>query len=277
LILFPNCKINLGLHILRKREDGYHDLQTVFYPLPLQDALEVVRHPSPMTDIEFTASGLTVQGNLSDNICFKAYHLIKQDFPDLPPIKLHLHKTIPMGAGLGGGSADGAFMLLLLNKKFNLGIDEKGLIRYALLLGSDCPFFIKNTPSFATGRGEILEDCPIDLPEYQFVVVNPGIHVPTGWAFSQITPSADRPLLKEIIRLPVENWKEGLTNDFEAPVSQHHPEIATIKQTLYEQGAVYASMSGSGSTVFGIFPKSGEPLFSFPAHYFVKFIPSSLL
>jgi 4-diphosphocytidyl-2-C-methyl-D-erythritol kinase len=272
LILFPNCKINLGLHILRKREDGFHDLETVFYPISLQDALEVVHHPSPSTDIEFSGSGLKVEGSLSDNICVKAYHLLKNDFPQLPPVKMHLHKTIPMGAGLGGGSADGAFTLRLLNKKFNLGIEEEQLIKYALDLGSDCPFFIINVPSFASGRGEVMEKISLDLSAYKFVLINPSIHVATGWAFSQIKPFADRQSLKEIIQTPVEEWKGRLTNDFEEPVCRHYHEIAAIKQSLYKQGAVYSSMTGSGSTVFGIFPKDAEPTFSFPAHYFMKIV-----
>jgi len=272
LIVFPNCKINLGLHILRKRNDGFHDLETVFYPLPLQDALEIIHHPSPTTDIAYSGSGLAVEGNLSDNICVKAYHLLKQDFPQLPPIKMHLHKTIPMGAGLGGGSADGAFTLLLLNKKFNLGISQEDLLRYALQLGSDCPFFIKNSPCYATGRGEVMEEIPLDLSAYKFAVVNPGIHVNTGWAFSQITPSGGKPSLKNSVQLPVVEWREKLTNDFEEPVSRQFPEIGNIKKTLYQQGAVYASMTGSGSTVFGLFHKEVEPALSFPAHYFVKIV-----
>lgn len=271
MILFPNCKINLGLNILRKREDGYHDLQTVFYPVPLHDALEIVRHPSPLAAIAYSGSGFAVQGNLSDNICVKAYNLLKQDFPDLPAIKMHLHKAIPMGAGLGGGSADGAFALLLLNKKFNLALSEEQLLQYALQLGSDCPFFIRNTPSFATGRGEKLENIALDLSGYKFVLVNPGIHVPTGWAFSLLRP-VEKPSLKSIVTQPVETWKDSLTNDFEEPVSRQHPEIGMIKNVLYEQGAVYASMTGSGSTVYGLFPKVATPQFSFPAHYFVKIV-----
>ncbi|HEU4903805.1 MAG TPA: 4-(cytidine 5'-diphospho)-2-C-methyl-D-erythritol kinase [Flavisolibacter sp.] len=270
MILFPNCKINLGLHILRKREDGFHDLETVFYPVPLQDALEIIHHPAPITDIEFSASGLQVDGNISDNICVKAYRLLKTDFPQLAPIKMHLHKTIPMGAGLGGGSANGAFTILLLNKKFNLGIRQEQLIHYALQLGSDCPFFIKNTPCVATGRGEIMEALCLDLSAYQFVLVNPGIHVNTGWAFSQIQPAAGRPSLKDVIQLPVNEWKGRLVNDFEEPVCRQYPEIAQARQTLYEQGAVYASMTGSGSTVYGLFPKEASPQLHFPAHYFVK-------
>ncbi|RYZ55506.1 MAG: 4-(cytidine 5'-diphospho)-2-C-methyl-D-erythritol kinase [Chitinophagaceae bacterium] len=272
MIVFPNCKINLGLHILRKREDGYHDLQTVFYPLALKDALEVVRHTAPLTDIEYSSSGLPVQGDLADNICLKAYHLLKQDFRDLPPVKLHLHKTIPMGAGLGGGSADGAFTLLLLNQKFNLGLSEESLLQYALQLGSDCPFFIRNRPCFASGRGEKMEDLPLDLSPYNFVLINPGIHVNTGWAFSQIRPSDKKPSLKDIVQLPPTEWKDRLTNDFEAPVTTQHPEIGAITTTLYEKGAIYAAMTGSGSTVFGLFPKDVKPAFTFPTHYFVSLV-----
>ena len=272
MILFPNCKINLGLHILRKREDGFHDLETIFYPIPLQDGLESIQHPSPATDIEFSSSGLQVTRNLADNICVKAFHLLKQDFPDLPAIKMHLHKTVPMGAGLGGGSADGAFTLLLLNRKFNLGLTQDQLINYALQLGSDCPFFILNTPCYGTGRGEKLEPLSLDLSSYQFAVVNPRIHVNTGWAFSQIQPTAERPCLKEIIQKPVSEWEEALRNDFEKPIAHHYPEIKDCKDQLYKQGAVYAAMSGSGSTVFGIFQKDSKPVFSFPTHFFVKIV-----
>jgi 4-diphosphocytidyl-2-C-methyl-D-erythritol kinase len=270
MLLFPNCKINLGLHILRKRDDGFHDLETVFYPLPLQDGLEIIQHSHPVTDINFTTSGLQVQGNLSDNICVKAYRLLKKDLPQLPAIKMHLHKNIPMGAGLGGGSADGAFTLLLLNKKFNLELTEEVLISYALQLGSDCPFFIINKPCFATGRGEQMEPVLLDLSAYQLVVVNLQIHINTGWAFSQIKPSGNRPSLKEIITQPIEEWKDNLKNDFEEAVFSHHPDIKNCKETLYKQGALYASMTGSGSTVFALFPKEATPALSFPSHYFVK-------
>lgn len=190
----------------------------------------------------------------------------------MPAIKMHLHKTIPMGAGLGGGSANGAFTLLLLNKKFTLGLSEEQLLQYALQLGSDCPFFIRNTPCFATGRGEKMEDISLDLSAYKFVIVNPGIHVNTGWAFSQIKPFADRPSLKTAIALPVTEWKEELTNDFEAAVCGGHPAIAQIKEELYRQGAHYAAMTGTGSTVFGIFPKETSPAFTFPASYFCKIL-----
>jgi 4-diphosphocytidyl-2-C-methyl-D-erythritol kinase len=183
---------------------------------------------------------------------------------------MHLHKVIPTGAGLGGGSADGAFTLLLLNKKFDLGISEENLLKYALELGSDCPFFIKNKPSLATGRGERLEEIALDLTPYKIVLVNPGIHVNTAWAFSKITPLKNRTSLKKIIHNPVESWKETLSNDFEHAVFAEHPEIRSIKETLYSDSALYASMSGSGSTVFGIFEKNKEVKFDFPTHYFVR-------
>lgn len=272
MILFPNCKINLGLHILRKREDGFHDLETVFYPIPLQDGLEIIQHPNPVTDLEYSSSGSAVGGNVSDNICVKAYQLLKHDFPDLPAIKLHLHKNIPMGAGLGGGSADGAFTLILLNRKFNLGLTEGQLITYALQLGSDCPFFIKNEPCFATGRGEHLKTISLDLSQFKFVVVNPQIHINTGWAFSQLMPTDRRQDLKELIQQPLETWKEVLVNDFEEPIFRHYPQVRECKQMLYDMGAIYASMTGSGSTVYGIFEKDTNPALSFPENYFVRVI-----
>lgn len=272
MILFPNCKINLGLFVLRKRSDGFHDLETVFYPIPLYDALDVIHHPEPGAGIVYSGSGLQVDGNPTDNICVKAYHLLKKDFPQLPPVKMHLHKTIPMGAGLGGGSANGAFTLLLLNQKFNLNIAEDQLIHYALQLGSDCPFFIKNRPVYATSRGEIMEDVALDLSAYTFVLVNPGIHISTGWAFSHIKPMADRTSIKDMITLPVEQWNGKLTNDFEEPAAAQYPEIAEIRKVLQHQGAVFAAMTGSGSTLFGLFRKDTEFSFSFPPHYVVKII-----
>ena len=272
MIIFPNCKINLGLHVIQKRADGFHDLETIFYPVPLQDGLEIIQHPQPTTDIEFSSSGLKIEGVVSDNICVKAYHLLRRDFPQIPAIKLHLHKVIPMGAGLGGGSADGAFTLTLLNQKFNLGLSESTLLEYALQLGSDCPFFIRNVPSYAEGRGEKLEALSFDLTAYQFAIVNPGIHINTGWAFSQITPTGNRRSLKKIVEQPVHTWKDILVNDFEEPVMAHHPEIRNIKEELYKAGALYASLTGSGSSLFGIFPKEMTPILSFPAHYFVKII-----
>jgi 4-diphosphocytidyl-2-C-methyl-D-erythritol kinase len=270
VIVFPNCKINLGLHILQKRADGFHDLETVFYPVALQDALEIVQNPSPASTIQFNTSGLKIDSSVEDNICFKAYQLLKKDFPGLPSIKMHLHKAIPSGAGLGGGSSDGVFTLLLLNKKFNLGLSEVQLIDYALQLGSDCPFFIKNKPCYATGRGERLEEIELNLSNYKIVLVNPQIHIHTGKAFSKITPSNQRTCIKEIIQQPIEKWKELLKNDFEEAVFAEHAEVKTIKEELHKQGAVYASMSGSGSSVYGLFEKNIEPQFDFPEHYFIR-------
>lgn len=278
MIVFPNCKINLGLHILNKREDGYHNLETVFYPVPLNDALELIRNPEQTgEEISFQTTGLTIEGDQQNNLCIKAYKLLKKDFPQLPSVQMHLHKVIPMGAGLGGGSSDGAFALQLINQKFQLGISEQELIDYALQLGSDCPFFIINKPAFATGRGEQMTPVELNLSDYRFALINPQIHVNTGWAFSQLQLDnglgrLKRPDPASIIQQPIETWKEQLINDFEEPVAGKYPVIADIKQKLYDAGAVYASMTGSGSTVFGIFHKSIEPKICFPEEYYSKLI-----
>jgi 4-diphosphocytidyl-2-C-methyl-D-erythritol kinase len=283
VVVFPNCKINLGLNVIRKRNDGYHDIETVFYPVPLQDALEAVQNDEweekniqssiPIAigiNIQISTSGLTLQGKNEDNICIKAYQLLKKDFSELPSIKLHLHKAIPAGAGLGGGSADGAFTLKLLNQKFNLGLSKEKLIDYSLELGSDCPFFIINTPCLATGRGEILEAIKPDLSAYKFILVNPGIHISTSEAFLLATPTLHSKSIGQIVYQSIESWKEDLKNDFEEPVFKKHPEINLIKDELYKAGALYASMTGSGSTVYGIFEKDRNVNFVFPENYFVK-------
>jgi 4-diphosphocytidyl-2-C-methyl-D-erythritol kinase len=256
VVLFPNCKINLGLNIIRKREDGYHDLETVFYPIALKDALEAIR--TGEQGIRFNSSGLTVAGNPDDNLCVKAYRLLKQDFPEIGGIEMHLHKQIPMGAGLGGGSADGAFALLLLNRLFALQLSEEQLIRYALQLGSDCPFFILNKPCLATGRGEIMRPVTLDLSPYRFLLINPGIHVSTARAFAGIQPHTPTQSVADIIQLPISQWKDLLVNDFEKNVAGAYPEVTAIKEELYAKGALYASMTGSGSTVYGIFEKTSR-------------------
>ena len=269
MVLFPNAKINLGLRVVRKREDGYHDIETVFYPIDgLRDALEMVRGTTD-TPVDFDITGLPVQGETHQNLCVKAYTLLKQDFPAIPSIQMHLHKTIPMGAGLGGGSADGAFTLRLLNQQFQLGLTQEQLIQYALQLGSDCPFFILNQPCFATGRGEIMKPLSLDLSAYQFVLVNPGIHVPTGWAFSQLQPAIPSISCEQIVTQDPSTWQDQLINDFETSVMDAYPKIRELKDTLYQHGAVYASMTGTGSTVFGIFKKETKIILSFPEHYFV--------
>ncbi|MFL5808553.1 MAG: 4-(cytidine 5'-diphospho)-2-C-methyl-D-erythritol kinase [Flavisolibacter sp.] len=270
MVVFPNSKINLGLQILRKRNDGFHDLDTVFYPVPLQDALEIIQLPNRLQKSVFSTSGKEIEGDKNENICLKAYDLLKKNFSELPGVRMHLHKTIPSGAGLGGGSADGAFTLLLLNKKFKLGLSEQMLLEYALQLGSDCPFFIKNKPCFARGRGEDMEEINLDLSTYTIVLVNPGIHVSTKLAFSMVQSSDRRNPVREIINQPVLSWKDVLKNDFEESVFSAYPEIGKIKEVMYESGAVYASMTGSGSTVYGLFEKNTELSFNFPSHYFVK-------
>jgi 4-diphosphocytidyl-2-C-methyl-D-erythritol kinase len=270
MIVFPNCKINLGLQVLNKRADNFHTIETVFYPIDLKDGLEIIS--SSGAAVEFSATGLPVDGNEEDNICIKAYHLLKNNFPQLPGIKMQLHKTIPMGAGLGGGSADGAFALQLLNQNFNLGLSTEQLIDYALQLGSDCPFFIINKPCYATGRGELLQEAKIDLSMYKIILINPGIHVNTGWAFSQLTPAAPAKSIKEIIKQPVATWAAELKNDFENPVFEKYSVIKSIKDELYRQGAVYAAMSGSGSTVYGIIEEEISIDIFTEQHYFVKMI-----
>jgi 4-diphosphocytidyl-2-C-methyl-D-erythritol kinase len=251
---------------MRRRADGYHDLETVFYPLFLEDIIEVVRTEQP--SVAFNTSGIAIDAPVAQNLCMKAYELLKRSH-DLPPVQLHLHKTIPAGAGLGGGSANAAFTLKLLNNKFNLGLTVEQLLDMALQLGSDCPFFIVNRPCIATGRGEILE--PVDLSKlssYKIAIVNPGIHISTAWAFSQMTPGSNNHSIREIIQQPVDTWKDRLVNVFEEPVFRAHPEIGAIKEHLYAHGAVYASMSGSGSSVYGLF--GSQPALELPEHYMVK-------
>lgn len=270
MITFPNCKINLGLNILRKREDGFHDLSTVFYPISLFDALEIIPNHEVSSNTEFNCTGLDI--NLTDavNLCVKAFQLVKQDYPALPSVRIHLHKSIPIGAGLGGGSADAAFMLKMLKDKFSLPISDKQLQEYAALLGSDCAFFLRNKPCLATGRGEILEDIDINLTNYKIVVVNPGIHINTATAFSQVNPSVPLMGIREIVTLHIGQWKDLLINDFEGPVFSRFPQIKEVKEQLYGQGAIYAAMSGSGSSLFGIFEsKQPTPVFT-GRDYFIK-------
>lgn len=266
MISFPNCKINLGLHITNKRDDGYHDLETIFFPIPFTDVLEIITSDT----FAFTVTGLPI--NTDDNLCIKAYNLLKQNFPHLPAVKMHLHKVIPLGAGLGGGSSDAAFTLQLLNNKFNLKLKTGQLLDYALRLGSDCPFFVINKPCFAISRGEILQPVNIDLSMYKLIIVNPGIHIDTKWAFSKITPRQPVNSIKEIIVQPIETWKEQLQNDFEIAVFAEYPQIKKIKEELYNNSATYASLSGSGSTVYGIFSKDKYIQLEQDDTYFYKVI-----
>ncbi len=252
MIVFPNCKINLGLYVTRCREDGYHDIETVFYGLPFTDVLEVV----PATETKLHISGLPVAGDQTTNLVWKAYELLKEKYPvKIPALDIYLYKAIPMGAGLGGGSADGAYLLRLLNDYCQIGIDNETLAGYALQLGSDCPFFIYNTPQLATGRGEKMTPITLDLSPYSIQLICPAVHVSTGKAFQMLTPRTAPFALEKLNTLPIEEWKNHISNDFETPVFTQHPELAAIKQQLYTAGARYASMSGSGSAIFAVFNK----------------------
>jgi 4-diphosphocytidyl-2-C-methyl-D-erythritol kinase len=254
MIALAPCKINLGLQITAKRPDGYHELDTVFYPIALHDAIEILPNAQSNESIVFTHSGLTIPGDTQNNLCIKAYHLLKKDFPSIPHIKMHLHKNIPMGAGLGGGSSDGSTVLKMLNTLFHLSLSNESLCYYALQLGSDCPFFIEQQACHATGRGEIFTPLQLDLTAYQIVLVHPNIHISTAWAFNQIHPQQPARTTDQLVKLPVPQWKDQLKNDFEKAVLLAHPELDQLKNNLYQQGATYVSMSGSGSSFFALFP-----------------------
>jgi 4-diphosphocytidyl-2-C-methyl-D-erythritol kinase len=250
MIVFPNAKINLGLHIVSKRPDGYHNIETVFYPVRLHDALEIV--PSENDKTTFVMTGIAVAGNPDDNLVMRAFHILKKDFA-LPEITIYLRKNIPFGAGLGGGSSDAAWMLKLLNDFAELHLSDQQLEEYAGRLGADCPFFIKNTPVFAGGIGNIFEPVEISLASYQLLLVKPDIGVSTQEAYANVKPQKPLFSIKETLNKPIEEWKNCLFNDFEPGVFARYPEIGKIKQQLYDNGAIYASMSGSGSSVYGIF------------------------
>lgn len=252
MIVFPNAKINLGLNITEKRPDGYHNLETVFYPVHIEDALEVV--PLNDSDKEFNLQvfGTSIAGNPEDNLVVKAYYLLKERF-NLPAISIFLQKNIPSGAGMGGGSSDGAFMLKLLNDKFSLNLSDDELEVFAAKLGADCPFFIKNKPTFATGTGNVFSEINISLKGLYILIIKPEIFVSTRDAFSLIKPAFPEKSIIEIIQSPVEEWKDNLINDFEKSVFAQYPEIGKAKEKLYKAGAIYASMSGSGSSLYGLF------------------------
>ena len=255
MLTFPNAKINLGLYITEKRADGYHNLETVFYPLPkLRDALEFV--PAKNDRGAFHATGLPIAEGDAPNLVSQACKLLRARFPGkIPEQDIHLHKAIPMGAGLGGGSADAAFALKAMNAAYSLGLSQNELAVMALELGSDCPFFIYNTPQFAQGRGEIFTPLSLDLSAYSIQVVCPAVHVSTREAFAGIVPQAASFDLRKLAEWPVERWRGQVRNDFETSVFVQHPQLAEIKESLYQSGAVYASMSGSGSAVYGVFEK----------------------
>ena len=256
MVTFPNCKINIGLQILGKRTDGYHNLQSVFLPVPLTDVLEIIPAP-PSQQFSFSQTGIFIPGDVNENICIKAYRLLKVKY-NLPLVHIHLHKIIPTGGGLGGGSSNGAHTLMLLNTVFNLQLSENELLDFALKLGSDCPFFIKNKPCFVSGRGEHLEPIHLDLSQYKIVIVNPGISVSTAAMFGKISAFKKGTQLIDAIQCSPEHWQESITNDFEHVVFPLYPALKMIKEKLYTTGALYASLSGSGSTVYGIFEKRAD-------------------
>ena len=263
MITFPIAKINLGLNVVERRPDGYHNLQTVFYPVPLKDALEVQvmdkAFPSEY-DCDLKVTNITIDGDEQKNLVVRAYQLLKKDFSDLPRIHTHLWKGIPTQAGMGGGSSDCAYMLLLLNQQFHLGLTDKQLIQYAAQLGADCAFFILSHPCYAEGIGEKLQPIDLSLTGYHMAVVRPDIPVPTKEAFSRIHPHYPAINCREAVMQPVETWRETLINDFEDSVFTLHPEIGEIKQQLYDMGATYAAMSGSGSALFGLFKEQPDSL-----------------
>lgn len=262
MIVFPNVKINIGLNIVGKRPDGYHNLETVFYPVPMTEALEVVvpdyslGASADASGYSFSQYGEHVAGDPASNLVIKALCLLKKDF-DIPTVSVSLLKKLPMGAGLGGGSSDGAFMLLLLNQMFNLNLSQEQLVAYAAKLGADCAFFTVNKPVYATGIGEIMEPVEVALDGFTIVIVKPNVFVSTKEAFSGIPVKPTATPVRDLVSRPVEEWRDCIFNDFEQTIFPLHPEIASVKAELYKAGAAYAAMTGSGASVFGLF--RGEP------------------
>lgn len=244
MIVFPNAKINIGLNVVEKRTDGFHNIESCFYPVPWKDALEVVT----ANKFSFNSTGLEIPGK--GNICIEAYNLLKKDF-DIPPVSIHLHKNIPIGAGLGGGSSDGAFMLKLLNTMFSLGLDTSQLKVYAAKIGSDCPFFIDSKPAYVEGSGDVFSNISINLNGFWIAIIYPEIHVETTSAYANLTPKkSNDPLFDILQNQPIEDWEGLVNNDFEANAD---PKILELKSIFYDRRALYASMTGSGSAVYGIF------------------------
>ena len=263
MIAFPNAKINIGLNITEKRPDGFHNIESIFYTINLTDILEI----NPSENLIYKNTGLIIEnGDLHLNLCFKAFQLLQKDFA-IPPVQIHLHKIIPSGAGLGGGSSDASFMLKLLNQVFELKLNASQLENYAEQIGSDCPFFISNQPAYVTEKGNNIKPLSLNLRGYFIVLVHPGIHVNTGQAYSKIKPAKPENSLKELISQPVENWKNLIKNDFEPVIFKEFDEIRKIKEKLYDSGAIYASMSGSGSSVYGIFNKKTDLQKEFPDYF----------
>ncbi len=271
MIQFPHAKINLGLSVISRRPDGFHDIETIFYPVPLYDVLEIV--PAAETSLKIT--GLPVPGRTEDNLLLRAWQLVKAKRPFLPPLEILLHKNIPMGAGLGGGSSDAARFLIMMNSFFTLGLSESDLVAMASGLGSDCAFFLHNHSCIGTARGEKLEPVALDLSGYDLLLVHPGLAVSTAWAYGQIKPGAPRVPMKTLAALSPEKWKGSMFNDFEVPVFAAYPELAGIRNSLYGAGAVYAAMTGSGSTLFGLFAAGTCPDNAVDSHWFSRRLPAA--
>lgn len=252
MLCFPNAKINLGLNIIERRSDNFHNIATVFYPIPLSDILEIIHSENNLNKVELKITGMQISGDSERNLCVKAYYLLDKEF-DLPPITIYLHKLVPMGAGFGGGSSNGAFTLTLLNQLFELGLADDQLVGYAEQLGSDCAFFIHNKPAFGTGKGNVLTDIQVDLSGKYLVLVKPDIFISTAEAYTGVKPVKLKHSIPELLKHPITDWKQLVINDFEESIFLRHPEIKIIKNDLYKRGALYASMTGSGSAVFGIF------------------------
>lgn len=269
MLVFPCCKINLGLNVVSKRPDGYHNLETVFYPIPLTDNLEVIEAPNLSTPYVLHQTGNHIEGDPDNNLVVRVLNQLRETYPQIPPVEIWLHKRIPSGAGLGGGSSDAAFMMRLLNEQFELGMSSDDIEYRLSRLGADCAFFNRSVPSFATGIGEQLMPINFTLAGWNLVLVKPDIHVSTREAFSRITPRRPKHSLLESLSHPVETWRETIVNDFEESVFSYHPEIAAIKMTLYDMGATYASMTGSGSSVFGLFHNRQPEAEDIFKHHFV--------
>ncbi|NLV53578.1 MAG: 4-(cytidine 5'-diphospho)-2-C-methyl-D-erythritol kinase [Bacteroidales bacterium] len=254
MIVYPNAKINIGLNVVEKRPDGYHNLETVFYPIGLQDILEIqeLDNDIPESGYRLKVTGSVLGGSPDDNLVVRAFKLLKQKH-DLPPVSIGLYKHIPTGAGLGGGSSDAAFTMKTLNERFKLGLTTEQMEEYCAQLGADCPFFVQNKPVFATGIGNIFHPISLDLKYKQLVLVKPDVFVSTKDAYAKVKVARPEKQLPELLAQPIETWKDNVVNDFESSVFPKYPEIAAIKDKMYDLGALYASMSGSGSSVFGIF------------------------
>lgn len=254
MIVFPNAKINIGLNITERRPDGYHNIETIFYPLMIKDALEVIESD----ELTFQSSGIEIPGSAESNLCIKAYHLLKKDFPELPAVSIHLHKHIPIGAGLGGGSSDAVFFIRLMNDMYKLGLDAESMMNYARILGADCAFFINNKPVYAFNKGDEFEPVKLGLSKYQMALVMPPVHVSTAQAYGGVKPQPSTTSLKELVKLPIAEWKHHIKNDFEKHIFKAFPVIEQVKTALYDAGALYACMSGSGASVFGIFEQQPD-------------------